>query len=79
MPASNNSVPVSSRATWIKLGIAIVTMAVALVVFRFVFAWQGAFFLTPFVSFLTVVGIAIALYYSVMWFLSRRGSEQTGS
>ena len=68
-----------SRATWFKLGIAIVTMAVALVIFKYVFAWQGAFFLTPFASFVTVVGIAIALYYGAIFFLSRRGTTQSGS
>lgn len=62
----------ASRATWVKLGMAIVAMACALVVFRIAFAWPDSVFLTPFGSFVTVVAIAISIYYSFLFFLGRR-------
>jgi high-affinity Fe2+/Pb2+ permease len=53
----------TTTATWLKLCVAVVAIAVAFVCFKLVVSSLWSVFLDPFWSFATLVMIAAALYY----------------
>ena len=69
----------SSRATWIKLGIFIVSTIAALVVFKLIFVIPNTVFVSPFGSFLTVLALTVLVYYAVIFLLARTARQRFSS
>ncbi len=59
----------TTTATWLKLCVAVVAVAIGLVCYKLALSHLGGFFLDPFGSFIVLIAISAVIYYGALFVL----------